>query len=162
MGEFLTALREAPRKFRLNRGRLIEGRRPDKTSSMALSHTAPILGRTADGDDGATAAAERSPQKAGAGGSIPSLACQESTTYRPPDSQFIPFHSNSKRSIGHCLSMDLRSGGIYLFVRRPVRSRDLVFHLLLTGEDVPRPGRGQPRSPGSSCRTEAVPWQVGL
>ncbi len=33
-----------------------------------------------------------SPEKAGVGGSIPSLATIESVTYRPPDSQF---HSNS-------------------------------------------------------------------
>src|SRR6476646_6444868 len=35
---------------------------------------------------------ERSPEKAGVGGSIPSLATIFSTTYRPPDSRF---HSNS-------------------------------------------------------------------
>src|SRR6267143_2123927 len=35
---------------------------------------------------------ERSPEKAGVGGSIPSLATFESVAYRPPDSQF---HSNS-------------------------------------------------------------------
>ena len=56
-----------------------------------------------------TAAVEHSPEKAGVGGSIPSLATMFSTTCRPPDSRF---HSVSfqfqKGPSGIALRMDLR------------------------------------------------------
>jgi hypothetical protein len=36
-----------------------------------------------------------SPEKAGVGGSIPSLATIKSTAYKPPVGVFIPFHSKT-------------------------------------------------------------------
>jgi len=52
--------------------------------------------------------ADGRPEKAGVGGSIPSLAAIFSIAYRPPDSQF---HSNSfqfQKSTGFYLRVDLR------------------------------------------------------
>jgi len=43
----------------------------------------PMGTKAADSDAGVTAAVEHSPEKAGVGGSIPSLATTESATYRP-------------------------------------------------------------------------------
>ena len=43
---------------------------------------------------------ERSPEKAGVGGSIPSLATSFSTTCRPSSGEFIPFHSKTMDCVG--------------------------------------------------------------
>jgi hypothetical protein len=62
---------------------------------------------------------ERSPEKAGVGGSIPSLATIDSVAYRPPDSQF---HSVSfqiqKWSTEICLRVDLRVWSLFAVFRK--------------------------------------------
>ncbi len=84
------------------------------------------------------------PEKAGVGGSIPSLATLESVTYRPPDSQF---HSNSfqfqKGPPGFASGWICVSGGFGFAGNaspapneRGILAARPVLLLLFTGEDA--------------------------
>jgi hypothetical protein len=92
-----------------------------------------------------------SPEKAGVGGSIPSLATIKSVVYRPPDSQF---HSNSFQnqnwSIEFCLRVDLCVWSVCSRPQdSPSRKGKREGRNLRSGEHRrPKPGASAPRVAG--------------
>jgi hypothetical protein len=82
---------------------------------------------------------ESSPEKAGVGGSIPSLATIDSILYSPPDSQF---HYNSFQY--QLVHLDLPQGGSARleFVSSPISSVRAVFSVSYSPFAVVSPCRG--------------------